>query len=359
MRRVSAWALAVVVAGFLAACGDGRGSTSSGPTGSSSPADTASALSAVVAAAAREGVFQLYGPSSLDVAGVERLMTALNQRYGINLEYQFTPSGSMTRDTARVITEISAGQAPTWDLMIMTDAHYASLFNNDALERVDWAALGVTDPRSVTYDGTTLVIASSFVAPAYNPNLVRPEDAPKDWPDLLDPKWRGKIAVSTATHHWGRLAQWWGDEQTTRFMEGLAAQQPMLGRIPELYTRLILGEVAVYATVTDSYALEARQTGAPFVFVDTVKPLIATQYNAGLLKGVRHPNQAKLMAVFLLTPEAQALWEELQSQSSMFIEGTTAYRYAQGKDVLTLDPKFAAEQLDTLTEKYGRIVGYR
>jgi hypothetical protein len=61
----------------------------------------------------------------------------------------------------------------------------------------------------------------------------------------------------------------------------------------------------------------------------------------------------------MLTPEAQALWEELQAQSSMFVEGTAAYRYAQGKEILTLDPKFAVEQLDPLTEKYGRIVGYR
>ena len=53
------------------------------------------------------------------------------------------------------------------------------------------------------------------------------------------------------------------------------------------------------------------------------------------------------------------MWEELQGQSSMFIEGTVAHRYAQGKDVVALDPKFGVEQLDQLTEKYGKIVGYR
>ena len=42
----------------------------------------------------------------------------------------------MTRDAARVVTEISAGQPPTWDVMFMTDAHYATLFNNGVLERV-------------------------------------------------------------------------------------------------------------------------------------------------------------------------------------------------------------------------------
>ncbi|HWP28875.1 MAG TPA: hypothetical protein VNM50_04985, partial [Chloroflexota bacterium] len=160
-------------------------------------------------------------------------------------------------------------------------------------------------------------------------------------------------------HHWSRLAQLWGDERTTRFMEGLAAQQPVLGRLPEIYTRVTLGEIAIYSAVSDSYWLEARATGAPFAVVETAKPIIAQQYNVGLIKGVRRPNQAKLMAAFLMTPEGQALWEEIQGQTSMYIEGTTAYRYVQGKEIVALDPKFGAEQLDQLTEKYGRMVGFR
>jgi iron(III) transport system substrate-binding protein len=372
--------LGVLVAGalLLAGCGgraptgggDGAGGAASKPasggaasdgsgSGGASAAPAGGPPAAMLQAAANEGVFQIYAPSSLDKDGVDQLVSAFNRKYGLNVEYQYTPSGSMTRDAARVITEISAGQAPTWDLMLITDAQYATLFTSDALEKTDWAALGVSNPKSITYDGTSLVLATQFVAPAYNPNIVRPEEAPKDWNDLLDPKWRGKIGVSTATHHWGRLAQVWGDERTTRFMEGLAAQQPTLGRLAELYTRLTLGEIAVYASLTDSYANEARQTGAPFAFVETVKPIIATQYNAGILKGVRRPNQAKLFATFLLSPEAQAIWEAQQAQSSMFVEGTAAYRYAQGKDILTLDAKFAADQLDDLTQKYGRIVGYR
>ena len=43
----------------------------------------------------------------------------------------------------------------------------------------------------------------------------------------------------------------------------------------------------------------------------------------------------------------------------MFIEGTTANRYVQGKEIVTLDQKFGVEQLDQLTEKYGRLLGYR
>ena len=227
------------------------------------------------------------------------------------------------------------------------------------LETVDWAAYGMV-PSSITYDGTALMAATTFVAPAYNPNLVRPEDAPKDWGDLADPKWRGKMGVSTATHFWARLAQAWGDERTTRLVEGIAAQQPTLGNLPEPYNRRDPRRAGrSSARVSDSYWIEARRKGAPFTVVETAKPILAQQYDVGLLKGVRNPNQAKLMAVFLLSPEAQALWEEMQGQTSMFVEGTTANRYAQGKEIVTLDQKFGVEQLDPLTEKYGRMLGYR
>jgi iron(III) transport system substrate-binding protein len=341
------------------AAGAPSGAAASAPAASGgAQASTPNALDAVIAAAAKEGVFQFYGPSALGKPDAARLMEAFNKKYGLNIDYQYTQSGSMTRDVARLITEIGAGQAPTWDLPVMTDAHYAMLFSNDVLEKVDWAALGAS-PRSISNEGTALMTASTFVAPAYNPNLVSAQDAPKDWGDLADPKWKGKMGVSTATHFWARLAQAWGDERTTRLMEGIAAQQPVLGNLPETYTRVTLGELAVFGSVSDSYWIEAKKTGAPFTVVETVKPIIAQQYDVGILKGVQHPNQAKLMAVFLLSPEAQALWEEMQGQTSMFIEGTTANRYAQGKDVVTLDPKFGTEQLDPLTEKYGRMVGFR
>jgi iron(III) transport system substrate-binding protein len=373
MRSVTALVLVCSV-GILMACGGGAGTASPGPAArppagaapsasgaASSPAapgSAASVLDAVKAAAVNEGVFQFYGPTSLEPAAADRIMAAFNQHYGLNVEYWYSTANSMTRDVARVLTELSSGAPPTWDLMVMTDAHYATYFTNGALEKTDWAALGIS-PRSVTYDGTALMITSTFVAPAYNSNLVRPEDAPRTWDDLLDPKWRGKIGVPTATHYWGRLAQVWGDERTTRYMERMAEQQPMLGRIPELYTRLTLGEIAVYSALTDSYWLEAKQTGAPLAVVETVQPLIAQQYNVGILKGTKRPNLAKLMAVWLLTPEAQALWGELQGQTSMYVDGTPASRYIQGKDIVALDAKFGAEQLDDLTQKYGRIVGYR
>jgi iron(III) transport system substrate-binding protein len=370
MRSLRTVLILAMVASLLACGGGGGGApTPSGartsaapPTGgaSGSGGPGASPARAIVEAAAREDpAFELYMSSNFDKDKLAELEQAFNGRYGLSVSFRHTPSGSMTRDAARVITEIGAGQPPTWDLMILTDAHYATLFANDALEKTDWAALGIANPQSITYEGTAVHFASSFIAPSYNPNLVRADEAPKDWSDLLDPKWRGRIGMSTATHHLGRLAQVWGDERTTRFVEGLAAQQLVLGRTAELFTRLTLGEIAIYATSTDTNWNEAKQTGAPFAFVETVKPVVVASYTLGVLKGGKRPNLTRLLAAFMTTPEGQAIWEASQGQTSMYVEGSSAWRYAQGKELVTLDPKFGAEQLDDLSQKYGRIIGYR
>jgi iron(III) transport system substrate-binding protein len=369
--RVVGLALVIVL---LAACGGAAPSRPAGnapaeaasPRAPSAPAGGSPAASApgqppsaVLLGAAQEGTLAIYASSNLGKEGVAKLEEAFNQKYGLQASIQYTASSSMTRDASRAITEISAGQPPTWDLMMLTDAHYATFVQNGVLEPVDWAALGVANPNLLAYDGAAINFVSSFVAPAYNPNVVPADQAPKDWNDLLDPKWRGKIGASTATHHWARLAQAWGDERTTRFVEGLAAQQPVLGGTPELYNRLTIGEIAIDASIPDTFAFEAKSTGAPFVFVDTVKPLIATNYVVGLLKGVQHPNLAKLLAAFMTTPEAQTIWDNYVGGTSVHIEGTPMWRYAQGKEYVALDAKFAADQLDPLTEKYGRMVGYR
>jgi iron(III) transport system substrate-binding protein len=375
MRHWRTASLALVVT-VLVACGGGAaagrptggapadgGSQRAAPSAPSAPAASTSAPgqppSAVLQGAAQEGTLTIYASSNLGKEGVAKLEEGLQQKYGVRATIQYTPSGSMTRDATRAITEISAGQPPTWDLMMLTDAHYSTFLQHEALERVDWAALGVNNPAILANDGIAINFVSSFVAPAYNPNVVPADQAPKDWNDLLDPKWRGKIGASTATHHWARLSQAWGDERTTRFVEGLAAQQPILGQTPELYNRLTIGEIAVNASIPDTFAFEAKNTGAPFALVDTVKPLIATNYVVGLLKGVQHPNLAKLLAAFMTTPEGQTIWDNHVGGTSMFIEGTPMWRYAQGKEYVALDAKFAADQLDPLTEKYGRMVGYR
>ena len=89
--------------------------------------------------------------------------------------------------------------------------------------------------------------------------------------NLLDPKWKGKPGVANSTHHLARLAVGaLGEEKITNFVKALTKQELILGKVGEIYSRLLLGEVAVVVSLSDSYINAGRNKGAPVVFAEKV-----------------------------------------------------------------------------------------
>ena len=324
------------------------------------PAHRAAAapIDELVAAAKKEGVLDFYAPSTLSPEGAQKLGEAFNKKYSLSIKLQYINSGGMTRDIGKVVSLAAAGAPQEWDLMVVHDAAHSTLWLRKLHKTFDYKKLGI-DPRMIQFSSGTLAFANQFALPAYNRKLLPAQDVPQSWEDLLDPKWKGgKLGMSTATHHLARLATGpWGEGKTTEFVKKLAALQPTLGRTGEIYSRLQIGEILVAATLEDSQLYRAKKTGAPVVFAEAIEPVISPAYNAGVLKGAPHPNAGHLFAVFLTTPEAQEIWEKYGGQSSAFIPGTTAYKYAQGKNVLYLTQDHA-EMVDRLTREYGKIMGY-
>lgn len=264
----------------------------------------------------------------------------------------------MTRDVGKVASQAATGAPLEWDLMVATDAHHASLWLRKLHKPFDYRSLGV-DEKLIDHDSSSISFVHQYIVPVYNNSMVSPQDAPKSWEDLLQPRWKGKLGVTTATHHFGRLAVGpWGEEKTTAYVKALAQQNPVVGQLGPTYTRLQLGEILVAFSLTDSYIYLAKQTGAPVAAADEVQPVIAPSYHVGVLKGAQHPNAAHLFAIFMTTPESQQIWERTVGVSSALIPGTAYYRKAQGKQMIYMS-KDQAEKVDQLAKTYGKIVGIR
>jgi iron(III) transport system substrate-binding protein len=318
----------------------------------------ATPLEDLIAAAKKEGVIELLAPSTTGDKGAQALGSAFNKKYGLNIKINYTPSSNMTGDVAKLVMGAASRATPEWDLMLVTDAHHATLWSRKLHQPFDYAKLGIA-PELVQYDNGVVSLANQFVLPAYNKNVLPAQDVPKRWEDLLDGKWKGgKLGVSTATHHLSRLAVGpWGEAKATEFVGGLAKQEPILGTLANLYTRLQVGEILLAATLTDSFISQAKKDGAPIVFAEGLDPVISPTYNAGVPKGARHPNAGHLFAVFLTLLEAQELWEKFNGQTSAFIPGTSAYKYAQGKRLLQMNQN-QAQTVDRLARQYGKILGF-
>jgi iron(III) transport system substrate-binding protein len=321
-------------------------------------AATAVNIKDVIAAANKEGELHFYAPNQVEERGARRLNAAFNRKYGVSVTFKFSPSANMDKDLAGIITQVATGGSAEFDVAVFPDTYHATLWLRNLHLPFDYRVLGV-DPKLINYSNGTVSFANQFALPAYNKKTLASADVPRNWNDLLDPKWKGgKLGVTNATPaHLAVLAMAWGEEATTKYIRGLAQQAPTIGRLGETYSRLLLGELSIAVTLTNSFIFTAERTGAPIVFAD-IQPVISPSYHAGVLKGARHAMAAHLFAAFLTTPEAQKIWEEFVGHTSAFIPATRANKYVQGKKVLYMTQE-QSEMVERLTRDYTKILGMK
>jgi iron(III) transport system substrate-binding protein len=319
---------------------------------------TAAPVDELVAGAKKEGVINLHAPSNIGPQGAQALIAAFNKKYGLSTKVNFYPSSSFTKDTAKVISQAALGVAPDWDVVTLTDTNHAELAHKKMHLPFDYKSLGV-DPRAIQHDNGTVVISHGPVLPAYNKNVLAAKDVPRSWDGLLDPKWRdGKMGVADTTYYFATFAAGpWGEGKTTDFVRKLAAQRPFLGRLTELAVRLQLGEISVAAMLAESTLHNANSKGAAIAFAEHVEPVLVTVTGIGVVKGALHPNVAHLFTAFMVSPEAQALWENYFGGTSALVVGTKTQKFLKGKQVVYQGGQDPAT-IQRLSIQYSTILGF-
>ena len=158
-------------------------------------------------------------------------------------------------------------------------------------------------------DGMHATSCAWLEAIGYNTTLVKREDAPKSYADLLDPKWQGKIvkahpgysgAIMTATFVLARDLGW-------PYLEKLAQQKVMqVQSAADPPKKILLGERAVMADGNDYNLVLLKDQGKPVevVYPTEGSPLIIVP--SGIFKGAPNPNAAKLFQSYFFSAEAPA-----------------------------------------------------
>lgn len=144
---------------------------------------------------------------------------------------------------------------------------------------------------------------------AWNTNLVTEEEAPKNWEDLLDPKWKGKIAIEAKPDHMTtEFVLAWGEEEAREYMTKLMENEPLIRKGHSTVNELLAaGEFPIAAEVFLHKTLETINNGAP---VDWVLPDPAPNgSNAfGIAEHSPNPCAAALFANFLVDKPGAEVW---------------------------------------------------
>ena len=242
----------------------------------------------------------------------------------------------------RVSQEIKAG-AMQVDVLSSTDiGHYVYLKENNLLERYvpDNASKVIDVYKDYDPDGYYTVTSAGLIGIGYNTAKLKEADAPKNWPDLLDPKWKDKIALGHPGFS-GYVGTWvvslnklygWG------FFEKLAANKPQVGRsINDTVTMLNAGERIVAGSGPNGTAMESAAKGNPLAMTYPTDGTVLIIAPSGIMKGVKHPNAAKLFMEYLLGVEASQIWVK-HFNESMRPEVGALDGAKSAKDVKTIRP---------------------
>jgi iron(III) transport system substrate-binding protein len=163
----------------------------------------------------------------------------------------------------------------------------------------------LTDQPVKTYfDGHFFKLSDHISNFVVNTELVKAADRPKRFEDLLDPKWKGKLALDARGGQIAHLlsTKVWDEKKFWDFVAGLKKQDPIwTSRNTEAMAKITSGEGAVG---TGSYAAvgELREQGAPVEFL-FLSPALSQVRGMAIVKAAAHPNAAKLFVGWLMSPE--------------------------------------------------------
>jgi iron(III) transport system substrate-binding protein len=195
---------------------------------------------------------------------------------------------------------------------------------------------------------------------AYNTNLVKPEDAPKSFADLLDPKWAGKMVkghpaysgtIMTATFQMVRELGW-------EYMEKLSKQRVMqVQSSTDPPKKLSLGERAVMADGNEYGIVLLKEAGQP---VEPVYPTEGTPTISGptgIFKTAQHPNAAKLFQAWLHTRETQQFFCDFTAQYSVHpqVQSKPGRRKISNIKLMKEDAEGVEKMTEEIKTRYARL----
>ena len=330
-------------------------SVTSRPTFAAAPAP-AKVTRELIEAARKEGKVAWY--TSVDLPVAERIAKAFEAKYpGVAMRVERSGAERLFQ---RIGQEYGSNIHAV-DFVNSSDAAHFIVWKRDGL-------LAPYVPEDVAQhypaehrdpDGQFATWRATLSVIGYSTKLVKPEEAPKSFADLLDPKWSGKIVkahpgysgtIMTATFQVARDLGW-------QYFEKLSAQRIMqVQSAADPPKKLALGERAVMADGVEYGMFLLKDKGEPveIVYPTEGTPLIIGPN--GVMKKAPNPNAARLAQSFMFSLECQQLMVDfggLRSFHALVKEKAGRKPLSEIK-LMKDDPAAVEKQADEIKARYTR-----
>lgn len=210
----------------------------------------------------------------------------------------------------RYTTESLAGRFLA-DLIDTNDSDLEFLRRKELLRPFATPSTERYDRRFVQPQGYWAASRITMIVLGYHTRSVKPAEAPKRYEDLLDPKWKGKVALEQNQTDWFMtLMEYWGEEKGKAFFQRLRGQNPQIRSGHTLMAQLIAaGEDPLSPNAYSHHMASDQRKGAPVDWLN-LEPVVGGLRVAGMAKNNPHPHAATLFLDVVFSKEGQKVIQD-------------------------------------------------
>ncbi|HEX2930510.1 MAG TPA: extracellular solute-binding protein [Candidatus Binatia bacterium] len=250
--------------------------------------------------ARKEGSFKYYSISATDL--ISGYIKGFTSRYPF-IKAEFW-RGSGNKLVVRTMMEHRSGRLDA-DMITVGTENILALKRSGILARYRSPEAINFPKEQIDKDGYFHSDSLGIASIAYNHRLVKKEEAPKTYHDLLDPKWKDSVSIDMEPER--ALLAWliaWGEHKTRDFIQKLLANGAAVRRGHSLQGQLLCaGEFKIASEIYPDGILRMKQNGCPATLVFANPTPALSGGNFGIYVNTPHPHTAALFLDFVLSAE--------------------------------------------------------
>jgi iron(III) transport system substrate-binding protein len=302
----------------------------------------------LVAAAQKEGKLTLY--TSIAEKDLPPLLAPFEKKYNIKVRVWRAGSDKVLQ---RALTE-TVGKRYEVDAVHTGSTEMEALYREKVFQPVNSPYFKDLIPGVLSQHKEWAPTLLSVLVQAYNTNLIKKEDLPKTYQDLLDPKWKGKLGIEAKNHEWyAGVVMDMGEQKGVKLFSDIVNRNGMSIRKGHslLNNMVIAGDVPLAMTVYNYMPESSKRKGAPIDWF-VLEPAIARANGIGIARNAQNPNAAMLFYDYMLSPEAQKLLVDMD-----YVPTNSKVPSPLGNlRVKIADPAITLDQLDKWTKSFEDVV---
>jgi ABC-type Fe3+ transport system substrate-binding protein len=263
----------------------------------------------LIEGAKREKELTFY--ASIPTDDITVLVAAFDKKYGVKVKVWRADSEGFLQ---RIVGEARARRFEV-DIMAGSTSTLEPLYRENLLQEVKSPNFADIIPEAIAPHRQWAAIYLNTIVQAYNTNLIRKDDLPRSFHDLVKPEWKGKLGIEAEDFDWfaqvvTEMGEARGSSEAAAvrlFREIVNENGISVRKGHSLLTNLVAaGEVPLALTVYGFLAEQAKLKGAPLDWF-VLPPAVARATAQGLARNAPHPNAAVLFFDFLLGEGQQIL----------------------------------------------------